>query len=157
MNFAEAVRRASRDAGQPIVNEPTSFETPSPAPPIGESNPESGAVSMPQISSVSASAAPEGPHPAVAAGNVVRLELFLTAEQTSSMLRAIISGQHTVLTVGEAAQYLRVRPQALARLAEDGLVPGVVVDGKWRFPKNTLDEWLANGGAPTLEDQSHVA
>lgn len=98
----------------------------------------------------------EFPHPTVANGNVVRLELFLTAEQMNGMLRAIMAGQHTVLTLREAAAYLRVNPSTLEKLAEDGEVPGVLLEGRWRFPKPNLDEWLQFRSTPA-EDSENVA
>lgn len=98
----------------------------------------------------------EFPHPTVSNGNVVRLELFLTAEQMNGMLRAIMAGQHTVLTLREAAAYLRVNPSTLEKLAEDGEVPGVLLEGRWRFPKPNLDEWLQFRSTPA-EDSENVA
>ena len=58
------------------------------------------------------------------------------------LFRAIMAGQHTVLTVREAASYLRISQDALVKLAEDGEIPGVLLDGRWRFPKPNLDDWL---------------
>jgi len=85
---------------------------------------------------------PEPPHQAVNQGNVVRLELFLQPEQMQALFKAIMQGQHSVLTIREAAHYLRMSVNALQRLADEGEVPGVLIDGKWRFPKANLDDWL---------------
>ena len=86
--------------------------------------------------------APEPPPTSVTSGNAVRLELFLSGEQMTAMLRAIMAGQHSVLTLREAAAYLRVSPSTLEKLVESDEIPGVEIDGRWRFPKLNLDEWL---------------
>jgi excisionase family DNA binding protein len=99
--------------------------------------------------------------PAVTSGNVVRLELFLNGEQMQGLLRSLMAGQHSVLTIREAAAYLRVAPATLADLAESGEVPGIFMDGKWRFPKASLDEWMMLSAARRLgaqyEDTENVA
>ncbi len=125
MNFADAIRKAASDPGGPVLepntnkNETTFTQLPT--------NPDM----------------PEAAHPNVA-GNVVRLELFLTAEQMSGMLRAIMAGQHTVLTAREAAAYLRVSQDLLLKMAENGEIPGILIEGRWRFPKSNLEDWLTS-------------
>ena len=86
--------------------------------------------------------APKPPPTSVTSGNAVRLELFLSGEQMTAMLRAIMAGQHSILTLREAAAYLRVSPSTLQKLVEQDEIPGVEIDGKWRFPKLNLDDWL---------------
>jgi len=132
MNLADAIRRASTE-GLPSAVEggpATPSESPSEQKNMETQSPE-----------------PTSPH--VAGGNVVRLELFLTAEQMSGMFRAIMAGQHTVLTLREAASYLRINASKLVKLAEAGEVPGVLIEGAWRFPKPNLDDWL------TLQTVNH--
>lgn len=124
MNLADAIRRAHGDAFTSAMTPPVGG---SPAP-----------ASMPQPGD---RLPPEAHSPHVG-GNVVRLELFLSAEQLSLLFRAIMAGQHTVMTEREAASYLRIPKESLVRYAEDGEIPGVLVDGRWRFPKAQLDEWL---------------
>lgn len=87
-----------------------------------------------------------GPEPVNAmplSGNAVRLELFLTPEQMNLMLRAVMASHHSVMTLREAAAYLRLPAGSLERMAQDHEVPAFVIDGRWRFPKPALDEWLA--------------
>jgi excisionase family DNA binding protein len=78
----------------------------------------------------------------LAGHNVVRLELVLNPEQLKGFFGAVIATQHSVLTLREAASLLRVSQSSLERLAEEGNVPGVMVDHKWRFTRTALDEWL---------------
>jgi excisionase family DNA binding protein len=74
----------------------------------------------------------------------VRLELFLGPEQVSMLMRSVVAAQHTVLTLREAAQFLRIPGTHLKQLAEDSAVPGFKVDGKWRFSRATLESWLTD-------------
>lgn len=100
---------------------------------------------------------PEPPSIMVTSGNVVRLELFLGAEQLNAMLRAVMQGQHSVMTLREAASYLRLNAPALERMATDGEIPAFSIEGRWRFPKATLDEWLAVKSYQNDEEQENVA
>jgi excisionase family DNA binding protein len=78
-----------------------------------------------------------------APSTAVRLELFLTPEQLSNLFRAVAANQHTMLTAREAANYLRVPAHSLEQLAIDGELPGFLIDGRWRFSKTAIDEWLS--------------
>lgn len=49
-----------------------------------------------------------------------------------------------VLTVDEAAEYLRIPKSTLYKLAQEGKVPCQKVGKHWRFSKDALHEWLAN-------------
>ena len=148
MNLAEAIRKAA-------LEHPSAPALSPDAQPIDSSN--LGVKAAPVLAAEQFDIGPSAPHVHVTSGNVVRLELFLSAEQMSGMLRAILHGQHSVLTLSEAAAYLRVRPHALARLAEDGLIPGFQIDGRWRFTKSSLDEWLAQHDGQFSEEAHDVA
>lgn len=47
-----------------------------------------------------------------------------------------------VLTLEEAAQYLKVAKPTLYRLLEDGKIPAFKVGNQWRFTKELIDKWL---------------
>jgi excisionase family DNA binding protein len=53
-----------------------------------------------------------------------------------------------VLTLGEAAAYLRVSEEQLAELADRDGVPARKVGGEWRFLRRALDDWLRYTGSP---------
>ena len=152
MNLADAIRRATTEGSVPFIGEvPPAFQArPAEPNPVSPTEPSAN---------LGTAYSPEPPNQAVLGGNVVRIELFMSAEQTTNMLRAIMVGQHTVLTLAEAAHYLRVRPQTLSKLAEEGEIRGVDIEGKWRFPKHHLDEWLYRtvGQALNEEEQQDVA
>ncbi len=50
-----------------------------------------------------------------------------------------------VLTLAEAASYLRVPEAELLRLAETHDIPAQQIGGEWRFLKKALTEWLRYG------------
>jgi excisionase family DNA binding protein len=47
-----------------------------------------------------------------------------------------------VLTLAEAAKFLRVKKTVLQKLAQQGRVPPRKVGNAWRFSRAGLDEWL---------------
>ncbi len=79
-----------------------------------------------------------------AAGQAVRLELFLAPEQVSNLMKSVVATQHSVMTLREAAQMLRIPSSHLKNLAEENSVPGFMVDGKWRFSRPALESWLSD-------------
>ncbi|MFQ3588093.1 MAG: helix-turn-helix domain-containing protein [Fimbriimonadaceae bacterium] len=87
--------------------------------------------------------APEPPSGPVRTGNVVRLEMFLSPEQMTTLLKSVIGSQHSVMTIREAAAYLRVNSNALEQMAENGEIPAFQIEGRWRFQRSTVDEWLS--------------
>jgi excisionase family DNA binding protein len=48
-----------------------------------------------------------------------------------------------VLTLAEAAEYLRLPEETLARQAAQGTIPAQQVGDAWRFLKLALDDWLS--------------
>jgi len=47
-----------------------------------------------------------------------------------------------VLTLEEAADYLRLPQDTIARQAARGNIPGRRIEDSWRFLKAALDDWL---------------
>ena len=47
-----------------------------------------------------------------------------------------------VLTLDEAADYLRLPKETIAREAAQGHIPGRRIEDTWRFLKAAIDEWL---------------
>jgi excisionase family DNA binding protein len=56
-----------------------------------------------------------------------------------------------VLTAEQAAELLQLEPALLARLAEEGQLPGRKLAGQWRFAREALLAWLAG---PTHADRA---
>jgi excisionase family DNA binding protein len=66
---------------------------------------------------------------------------------------------HDVLTVEEAAEFLRCSPDTVKRRARAGELPASKIGRAWRFRRADLDAWLAEGGTlrQTVEDEGLLA
>lgn len=49
-------------------------------------------------------------------------------------------------TAEEIAQYLRVHPYTVKRLARAGKIPGFKVGEQWRFDVQEIEDWKKNRG-----------
>ena len=49
-----------------------------------------------------------------------------------------------VLTVDEAAEYLRIPKSSLYKLAQEGKIPCKKVGRHWRFHRSNIDIWLSS-------------
>jgi excisionase family DNA binding protein len=61
------------------------------------------------------------------------------------------STNQEVLTLSEAADYLRVSEETLRQLASEKAIPAREVGGEWRFLKSALQDWLRRDAA--VEDR----
>jgi hypothetical protein len=64
-------------------------------------------------------------------------------------LAAAADGGPQVLTLTEAAAFLRLDAEALGAAAERGEVPGRLLLREWRFSRAALIAWLAGADAPS--------
>jgi excisionase family DNA binding protein len=55
-----------------------------------------------------------------------------------------------VLTLEEAASYLRLSRETLEREAAQGHIPGRRIEDSWRFLKAAIDDWLRSHDSRTL-------
>lgn len=141
MNLVDAIRKASAQAAAEVPQTEQYPQRPMPAPQTPESN------------------QPNDVSPAVTGGggSVVRLELFLSPEQMHQMLRGILAGAHSVMTLREAARHLRTSIHSVVALAETGEIPAFMVDGDWKFPRQGVEEWMTLQSLKTREEQRNVA
>jgi len=51
-----------------------------------------------------------------------------------------------ILTIEEAADYLRLGKRSVYKLAKAGKIPAKMVLNKWRFEKESLREWVRKAG-----------
>lgn len=58
-----------------------------------------------------------------------------------------------VLTIEEAAKYLRIPLSSLYKLAQEGNIPCQKVGRHWRFHQATLKEWLAGNNLSTFSNK----
>jgi len=49
-----------------------------------------------------------------------------------------------LLTTSEVAGMLRLRVETVTRKAEQGLLPAIKLDGRWRIPEERLNKWLSD-------------
>ncbi|MFO0822478.1 MAG: helix-turn-helix domain-containing protein [Gemmataceae bacterium] len=63
-----------------------------------------------------------------------------------------------VMTLAEAAEFLRFTVPVVQRLALSGRLPGRVAEGEWRFLRSALKLWLSGSDfAKTAEPVSHLS
>lgn len=55
-----------------------------------------------------------------------------------------------ILTLEEAASFLRLSKRSIYRLLKDGSIPAKKVMHKWRFEREQLREWIRNSRAGEL-------
>src|SRR5687767_914374 len=53
-----------------------------------------------------------------------------------------VVNSHDVLTLEEAANFLRISVQSAEELAAQGAIPGRRIHDEWRFLKGALEDWL---------------
>ena len=131
MNLADAIRRASHLVPKTDEeNEAAEYQPPFSAPTEALPNEDRDTLEGLNLST--------GPGP-----GLVRLELFLPPDQLHRLIRSVAATQHTVLTMREAAGHLRISTTRLEELAVAREIPAFQVDGKWRFSRARLEEWVA--------------
>lgn len=50
-----------------------------------------------------------------------------------------------IMTTKEVAEYLRLHEITVGKYASEGLIPAARIGRVWRFDKDRIDEWIANG------------
>lgn len=55
-----------------------------------------------------------------------------------------------VLTLSEAAAFLRLSPETVERQAAQGHIPGQLIEGSWRFLHAALEDWLSHRDSRTV-------
>ena len=53
------------------------------------------------------------------------------------------------MTVKEVAALLRVSPQTLYKMLDQGEIPAVKVGSQWRFDRNRIRDWLEGQSSET--------
>jgi len=50
-----------------------------------------------------------------------------------------------IMTTREMAKYLKLHQITICKLSKEGKIPSVRIGRVWRFDKEVIDEWIANG------------
>lgn len=62
-----------------------------------------------------------------------------------------------IMTTKEVAEYLRLHEITICKYAAGGTIPAVRLGRMWRFDKDKIDEWIANGSKkPRSEKDRHI-
>lgn len=136
MNLADAIRQAAYGGA-------FTPETPGAVAPEAYTPPAEPQAKAPKAKAPKQAPDPEPADAQPTGTTMVRMELFLSPEQLSMLFKAVVATQHSVLTLREAANYLRINPSTLEQMAGHGDLAAFMLDGRWRFPKTGLDEWVA--------------
>jgi len=48
-----------------------------------------------------------------------------------------------IMTIEEAADYLKIGKRSIYKLAKEGKIPGKKILNKWRFEKESLRRWVS--------------
>ena len=48
-----------------------------------------------------------------------------------------------IMTLKDLAEYLRMNERTVAKLVQEGKVPGLKVASQWRFSREAIDSWFA--------------
>jgi excisionase family DNA binding protein len=57
------------------------------------------------------------------------------------------------MTTKELAAYLKVHEVTVCKYASKGTIPAIRVGRIWRFDRDEIDEWIANGSRMRKEEQ----
>ncbi|MFI5384909.1 MAG: helix-turn-helix domain-containing protein [Fimbriimonadales bacterium] len=141
MNLADAIRIAAQTSGVPVGQVESTEDKSARVFEFHAREADPGVD--PALAKEQKMKQPQEAHETPPGHNVVRLELVLSPEQLKGFFGAVIAGQHSVLTLREAAHFLRVSQRSLEIMALAGDVPGMMVDGKWRFTRQALEDWVS--------------
>ena len=65
-----------------------------------------------------------------------------------------------IMTTKEVAEYLRLHVITICKYAGEGKIPAIRVGHVWRFDRDTIDQWIAEGAmnksGPGKDTQSKV-
>jgi excisionase family DNA binding protein len=50
-----------------------------------------------------------------------------------------------IMTTKEMAEYLRLHQITICKLSKEGKIPSIRIGRVWRFDKEVIDEWIAEG------------
>jgi excisionase family DNA binding protein len=77
---------------------------------------------------------------------VVRLPIlagFITFQKFKDNKGGSILAQ--IMTTKEMAKYLKLHQITICKLSKEGKIPSIQIGRVWRFDKEAIDEWIANG------------
>ncbi len=61
------------------------------------------------------------------------------------------------MTVKDVAEYLKLSPDMIYRLAQQGKIPVSKVGSRWRFKKEKIDQWMEDRQVREAEERRRGA
>ncbi len=61
--------------------------------------------------------------------------------------------ERRLLTIQDVSRELGLHPMTVYRFAQEAVLPGFKVGGRWRFKREFLDQWMAERVKLTRVDQ----
>jgi len=62
-----------------------------------------------------------------------------------------------IMTTKELAKYLKLHQITICKNAAQGKLPAIRIGGVWRFDKEAIDKWIAEGTPPANKTGSKEA
>ncbi len=60
-----------------------------------------------------------------------------------------------IMTTKEMAKYLKLHQITICKLSKEGKIPSVRIGSRWRFDKEVIDRWIAEGqNKPPVDKKS---
>jgi excisionase family DNA binding protein len=79
-----------------------------------------------------------------------KTEADSTVRQSAGAVKEEDMALPDVLTLDEAAEYLRLPRETLERQVAQGYIPGRRIEDTWRFLKAAIDDWLRSQDSRTI-------
>jgi excisionase family DNA binding protein len=62
-----------------------------------------------------------------------------------------------IMTTKELAKYLKLHEITICKYAAEGRIPAIRIGRVWRFDKDAIDKWIAEGTSPLNKTGSKEA
>lgn len=62
-----------------------------------------------------------------------------------------------ILTIREAARFLKLNDRTVYQLAQRGAIPAVKIGGAWRIHREELDRWIREQSRESCGNKTHSA
>jgi excisionase family DNA binding protein len=59
-----------------------------------------------------------------------------------------------IMTTKQVAEYLKLHEITVCKYAAEGKIPAIRIGRVWRFDKEAIDRWIAEGTAPAIKMES---
>jgi excisionase family DNA binding protein len=78
---------------------------------------------------------------------------FKISDMQSNEVLKMAEETGDILTIKDLSIYLKIPKSTLYKLVREGRIPSQKIGRHWRFRKRSIDNWLDEGKANTLDDR----